>query len=272
MTKAWGVGLGSGEDWDGYFSFGTPATIIDGGGKRNCYSGTCALDTEAIKMGGSTAISFTKGPTAPSTVLRFGFCQSFYLEQFRIKDIAAKIWLPAPPTCSDGVQNQGEAGVDCGGPCSSACIPITVDVSKSSGWAMLSEITIYDKENNDITSHGALSTFGGLSATGGTFNNCVSTWTENKCSVEPSSQFSCCTNLGVLTNGKTNYDWHSPKHISSGEGIRWTGTGAVGKVVVANGCQCPPGLCSGYIIHVRSDTTTLASATNQALPATLTLA
>lgn len=25
------------------------------------------------------------------------------------------------PTCSDGVQNQGEAGVDCGGPCSALC-------------------------------------------------------------------------------------------------------------------------------------------------------
>lgn len=29
------------------------------------------------------------------------------------------------PTCSDGIQNQGETGVDCGGPCSSACQPST---------------------------------------------------------------------------------------------------------------------------------------------------
>jgi beta-glucanase (GH16 family) len=28
---------------------------------------------------------------------------------------------PQPATCSDGIQNQGEAGVDCGGPCSAAC-------------------------------------------------------------------------------------------------------------------------------------------------------
>jgi hypothetical protein len=29
-------------------------------------------------------------------------------------------------TCSDGIQNQGEAGVDCGGPCSTPCPPATV--------------------------------------------------------------------------------------------------------------------------------------------------
>jgi hypothetical protein len=139
-------------DHAGYFSFGTPATIIDGGGKRNCYSGTCALDTEAIKMGGSTAISFTKGPTAPSTVLRFGFCQSFYLEQFRIKDIAAKIWLPAPPTCSDGVQNQGEAGVDCGGPCSWCAHNYKLVITKDhgSGHTCATEMEIKNAAGNII--------------------------------------------------------------------------------------------------------------------------
>ena len=25
------------------------------------------------------------------------------------------------PTCTDGVENQGEAGIDCGGPCSFLC-------------------------------------------------------------------------------------------------------------------------------------------------------
>ncbi len=32
----------------------------------------------------------------------------------------------APPTCSDGIQNQGEAGIDCGGPCT-ACAPTCSD-------------------------------------------------------------------------------------------------------------------------------------------------
>lgn len=29
--------------------------------------------------------------------------------------------LPAPATCSDGIQNQGETGIDCGGPCIIPC-------------------------------------------------------------------------------------------------------------------------------------------------------
>ncbi len=28
-----------------------------------------------------------------------------------------------PATCTDGIQNQGEAGVDCGGPCATVCAP-----------------------------------------------------------------------------------------------------------------------------------------------------
>lgn len=31
------------------------------------------------------------------------------------------VWLYRAPTCSDRVQNQGEQGVDCGGPCSRLC-------------------------------------------------------------------------------------------------------------------------------------------------------
>ena len=27
----------------------------------------------------------------------------------------------ACPTCTDGIQNQGETGIDCGGPCNNAC-------------------------------------------------------------------------------------------------------------------------------------------------------
>lgn len=36
-------------------------------------------------------------------------------------------WFFAPPpTCTDGRQNQGEQGIDCGGPCANICIPSTV--------------------------------------------------------------------------------------------------------------------------------------------------
>jgi len=85
MTS-WGM---STTEHEGYFSFGTPATIINGGGSAE---GKVGWSLEY--RGGAWPISFTKGPTAASTVLRFGFCQSYYAEQFRIKDIAAKIWFP----------------------------------------------------------------------------------------------------------------------------------------------------------------------------------
>jgi len=46
--------------------------------------------------------------------------------------IVIVIWLiylaffkPAP-SCFDGIQNQGETGVDCGGPCAKLCIPSTI--------------------------------------------------------------------------------------------------------------------------------------------------
>ncbi len=36
-------------------------------------------------------------------------------------------WSSRPvPTCYDGMQNQGEQGVDCGGPCAAACIPANI--------------------------------------------------------------------------------------------------------------------------------------------------
>jgi len=34
-------------------------------------------------------------------------------------------WKSNPPSCNDGIKNQGETGVDCGGPCA-ACPPPTV--------------------------------------------------------------------------------------------------------------------------------------------------
>ena len=36
----------------------------------------------------------------------------------------AYLWFVKPaPSCSDGIQNQGEQGIDCGGPCANVCIP-----------------------------------------------------------------------------------------------------------------------------------------------------
>jgi hypothetical protein len=36
------------------------------------------------------------------------------------------------PTCSDGIQNQGETGIDCGGPCAACPTPVTTTSSSSS--------------------------------------------------------------------------------------------------------------------------------------------
>jgi len=40
-----------------------------------------------------------------------------------------------PPTCYDGIQNQGEAAVDCGGPCASVCPPTCYDGIQNQGEA-----------------------------------------------------------------------------------------------------------------------------------------
>ena len=34
--------------------------------------------------------------------------------------------LKQPASCFDGIQNEGEAGIDCGGPCAVVCIPSTI--------------------------------------------------------------------------------------------------------------------------------------------------
>ena len=43
-------------------------------------------------------------------------------------------WSTRPvPTCYDGIQNQGEQGVDCGGPCAIACVPANVSAISTVG-------------------------------------------------------------------------------------------------------------------------------------------
>lgn len=50
---------------------------------------------------------------------------------------AVPLWrvFNKPPTCSDGKQNQGERGIDCGGPCSLACkedvSPLVIEWSRA---------------------------------------------------------------------------------------------------------------------------------------------
>lgn len=39
---------------------------------------------------------------------------------------AYAVFLKPSPTCSDGIQNGGESGVDCGGACNKECLPIDI--------------------------------------------------------------------------------------------------------------------------------------------------
>ncbi len=41
--------------------------------------------------------------------------------------LAYRSFFYAPPSCFDHIQNEGETGVDCGGPCAAACIPTNLN-------------------------------------------------------------------------------------------------------------------------------------------------
>jgi hypothetical protein len=63
---------------------------------------------------------------------------SFYL--IVVLGVIAIVWfsfLKPPPSCFDNVQNQGEQGVDCGGPCALACIPKDVQKLATVGDVLL---------------------------------------------------------------------------------------------------------------------------------------
>ena len=69
--------------------------------------------------------------TSPGTVVSTSGCLTFVFDSdFSVQDPGwvanISCFTPAPPTCTDGIQNQGEAGIDCGGPCP-ACTDINID-------------------------------------------------------------------------------------------------------------------------------------------------
>ena len=60
---------------------------------------------------------------------------------------------PIPPTCSDGIQNQGETEVDCGGPCapcSRALIPILTAVIGGSSYEANAISAFYEDDTLNI--------------------------------------------------------------------------------------------------------------------------
>jgi hypothetical protein len=70
---------------DGYFSFGTPTTIVDAGGWR---SPNNAWDNRAS---GQETRTFAQGTAADTNIVRFGFAQSANHENFSIKDLQITI-------------------------------------------------------------------------------------------------------------------------------------------------------------------------------------
>jgi len=68
------------------------------------------------------------------------------------------IWLRTEATCFDGVKNQGEEGIDCGGPCANICLESLTDMKVLGSELIKIEENDYDfiaKINNPNLEHGA---------------------------------------------------------------------------------------------------------------------
>jgi len=79
---------------------------------------------------GAVPINFTVPTNSPAVSTRMRVSMSYgtfppicgEFNEGEVEDYTVSISGAPSPTCSDGIQNQGESGIDCGGPCS-ACPP-----------------------------------------------------------------------------------------------------------------------------------------------------
>ena len=79
---------------------------------------------------GAINLNFTIPPTSPAVSTRMRVSMSYgtfpavcgVFNEGEVEDYTVNI-IGAGPTCTDGIQNQGESGIDCGGPCP-ACPPL----------------------------------------------------------------------------------------------------------------------------------------------------
>jgi hypothetical protein len=55
-------------------------------------------------------------------------------------------YLKPAPTCFDNIQNQGEEGVDCGGPCAKVCTPTSIQPI-----AVMGDVTTFTTSPNRVT-------------------------------------------------------------------------------------------------------------------------
>ena len=88
------------------------------------------------------------GTTSPGIVTSSSGCLTFEFNSdasanFPGWEAAISCISPPPPTCSDGIQNQGETGIDCGGPCAACDILIS-----SGGTINTCSGTFYDSGGN----------------------------------------------------------------------------------------------------------------------------
>ena len=61
----------------------------------------------------------------------------FYLALWALFIFVIYLLFRPAASCVDKVQNQGETGVDCGGPCATACVPATVKPLAQEGTALI---------------------------------------------------------------------------------------------------------------------------------------
>lgn len=71
-----------------------------------------------------------------------------------------RLFLKPAPSCFDGVQNQGEAGVDCGGPCTASCVPVDIRPLQTIGRILTfnpaqSSLSLLAQVSNPNLTHGA---------------------------------------------------------------------------------------------------------------------
>jgi len=115
----------------------------------------------------STQIYYGDGADpSPGTVQSTNGCLTFFWDSdgsVTYPGWAATISC-STPTCSDGIQNQGEAGIDCGGPCPTACPPIIIPTACSNNTYTLpasSSANFYDDggPGGDCSTDGAAGNF-----------------------------------------------------------------------------------------------------------------
>ena len=96
--KAWGEDA---TGHNGYFSFGTPGNIVDGGGSRN--------KVIQANHGKEIQLHFPRGDVNPTTTIRFGFCQSANHEDFSITNLNITIYPTQQYKCTQGRGGKGTA-------------------------------------------------------------------------------------------------------------------------------------------------------------------